>query len=202
MASLSKWLQGPGSLPLVTSAFPLGSPGSASPPAGLGANDWQLYIRHTVLTTLRFWPERGEPEPAHYLRNPILTWYLHCSLTFTTTNTKTVGFWDLSQKPDFHCTGATAQQLLGGHAFFQPCWQTGKTPHQSDTAPSMTHCWSIVNWCKGWAEDCVFLMVALVIERKAMHQRNILSSIYFNIIVLTFISTYHCIEDPYFFFFK
>lgn len=44
-------------------------------------------------------------------------------------------------------------------------------------------------------------MVALVIERKAMHQRNILSSIYFNIIVLTFISTYHCIEDPYLFFF-
>lgn len=44
-------------------------------------------------------------------------------------------------------------------------------------------------------------MVVLVIERKAMHQRNTLPSIYFNNIVLTFISIYHCIEDPYLFFF-
>lgn len=45
-------------------------------------------------------------------------------------------------------------------------------------------------------------MVVLVIERKAMHQRNSLPSIYSNNIVLTFISIYHCIEDPYLFFFK
>ena len=70
------------------------------------------------------------------------------------TNTKTVGPWDQSQMPDFHCISTTAQQLLGVMVSTNPVDRV-ETPgwHCSFPDTLQVHCHLMQKWAGGL---CVF----------------------------------------------